>query len=261
MGNMGTMPSVKPGVSVIVPTFREAPNIEPLVMRVFAALGKKEEAELILVDDDSKDGTDRIVERLRAEYPVALVVRRGERGLAGAVVVGLRAARHDRLVVLDADLQHPPELIPEMVSRLEADGCDFVMATRYAGTGSVAEDWPWHRRLASRFATLLARPVARLSDPMSGFFALRRETWERAAPFVDAIGYKIGLELFVKARCRHPGEVPISFAARHAGVSKLGFGAQWAYVRHLLRLYRFRFPWLAWVLGFAMMAGVIRWVL
>jgi dolichol-phosphate mannosyltransferase len=243
---MTRMSSSRPGVSVIVPTFREAPNIEPLVRRVFAALGNGPDAELVIVDDNSQDGTERIVERLRGEYAVRLVVRRGERGLAGAVVAGLKEARHDRLVVLDADLQHPPELIPQMVERLE-DSCDFVMATRYSGTGSVAEDWPWHRRLASRFATLLARPVARLSDPMSGFFALRRETWERAAPFVDAIGYKIGLELFVKGRCRNPREVPIAFAARHAGVSKLGMSAQWAYVRHLTRLYRFRFPKAPWL--------------
>ncbi len=236
------MPPAEGGVSIIVPTYREAPNIEPLVQRVFAAIrGAGVDAELVIVDDDSQDGTDRIVEGLQRDYPVRLLVRRGERGLAGAVVAGLREARFERLVVLDADLQHPPELIPDILTALARDGCDFVMATRYAGRGSVAGDWPWHRRLASRVATWLARPVAPLSDPMSGFFALTRQAWERAAPHVDAIGYKIGLELYVKARCTRPVEVPINFAARHAGASKLGMATQWAYLRHLVRLYRFRF--------------------
>lgn len=228
--------------SIIVPTYREAPNIEPLVTRVFAAMPPAGmEVELIIVDDDSQDGTEQIVERLRERYPVRLVVRRGERGLSGAVLAGFQEARFDRFVVLDADLQHPPEMVPQLLARLDQGNCDFVIGTRYSQTGSVATDWPILRRLGSTIATMLARPLAHLSDPMSGFFALHRSTWEQAAP-LDPIGYKIALELFVKGRCRRPAEVPITFASRTAGTSKANFAEGRRYIRHLVRLYRFRFP-------------------
>ncbi|MEK7757078.1 MAG: polyprenol monophosphomannose synthase [Planctomycetota bacterium] len=228
--------------SIIVPTYREAPNIEPLVTRVFAAMTPTGiGVELIIVDDDSQDGTEQIVERLRERYPVRLVVRRGERGLSGAVLAGFREARFDRFVVLDGDLQHPPEMVPQLLARLDQGDCDFVIGTRYGRSGSVAADWSIVRRLGSAVATLLARPLARLSDPMSGFFALHRRTWEQAAP-LDPIGYKIALELFVKGRCRQAAEMPIIFASRAAGASKASFAEGRRYLRHLWRLYRFRFP-------------------
>ncbi len=236
------MPSSLSAVSIIVPTFREASNIEPLVERVFASLAQaKREAELILVDDDSQDGTEAIVESLGGRYPVRLIVRREERGLSSAVLAGFCEAKHDRFVVLDADLQHPPEVIPAILDRLDEGDCDFVIGTRYGGEGSVADDWPLLRRLASCIATLLARPLVPLSDPMSGFFALHRATWE-GADKLDPVGYKIALELYVKGRCKRPAEVPIRFATRAAGESKLSFAQQVHYLQHLCRLYRFRFP-------------------
>lgn len=235
--------------SIIVPTYREAPNIEPLVTRIFEATTQAGiGVELIIVDDDSQDGTEQIVERLREQYPVRLVVRRGERGLSGAVLAGFREAKFDQFIVLDADLQHPPEMVPQLSARLNQGDCDFVIGTRYSRNGSVAADWPIVRRLGSAVATLLARPLARLSDPMSGFFAIHRRTWEQAAP-LDPIGYKIALELFVKGRCRRPAEVPITFASRTAGASKASFAEGRRYLRHLARLYRFRFPRLTAALG------------
>ncbi len=236
------MASPPTSASIIVPTYREAPNIEPLVTRIFAATTQAGiTVELIIVDDDSQDDTEQIVARLAEQYPVRLVVRRGERGLSGAVLTGFREAKFDRFVVLDADLQHPPEMVPQLLARLGQGDCDFVLGTRYGRTGAIAADWPIRRRLGSALATLLARPLAHLSDPMSGFFALHRTTWERAAP-LDPIGYKIGLELFVKGRCRRPAEVPITFALRTAGASKASFAEGRRYLRHLARLYRFRFP-------------------
>jgi dolichol-phosphate mannosyltransferase len=250
------MSSSLSAASIIVPTFREAPNISPLVERVFAAtIEAKREAELIFVDDDSQDETEAIVESLRATHPVRGIVRRDERGLSSAVLTGFREARYDRFVVLDADLQHPPEMIPAMLNRLDEGDCDFVIGTRYGKEGGVAGDWPWLRRLGSRVATLLARPLAPLSDPMSGFFALHRKTWERAAE-LDPIGYKIALELYVKGRCSRPAEVPIHFDARVAGASKFGVTEQIRYLRHLSRLYRFRFPVLTGIIVFAALAGV-----
>ena len=234
--------------SIIVPTYREAANVKALVERVFAAMQEAGiEAELLLVDDDSRDGTDTVVESLQNGYPVRLIVRHGQRGLSSAVLAGFQEARHDRFVVLDADLQHPPELIPALLARLDRDECDFVIGTRYTSTDAIADDWPLGRRLASRVATLLARPLAPLSDPMSGFFALHRATWKRADP-LNPIGYKIALELYVKGRCRRPAEVPIRFATRAAGKSKLNTAESWRYLRHLSRLYAYRFPKLT-VLG------------
>ena len=257
------MPPPLPAVSIIVPTYREAPNISPLVERAFAAVAQSgREAEMILVDDNSQDGTEAIVEELRSKHPVRLIVRRSQRGLSSAVLAGFREAKYDRFVVLDADLQHPPEMIPALLDRLDEDDCDFVIGTRYSGEGAIAGDWPILRRLASRLATLLARPLMPVSDPLAGFFALRREAWERATS-CEPIGYKIGLELYVKGRCIHPGEVPIRFAARAAGESKLSIAVQLRYLRHLGRLYRFRFPVLAWCAGTGVLAGVsllVLWV-
>ena len=232
-------------VSIIVPAYREADNLQPLIERTFAALDAAAiKAELIIVDDNSQDGTDQIVASLTSRYPVTLIVRRHQRGLSSAVLAGFDKAQSDRFVVMDADLQHPPEMLPAIVTQLDTDDCDFVIGTRYGAGGALDEDWPLRRRLISRFATLLAKPLAPLSDPMSGFFALHRRTWEQAAP-LDPIGYKIALELYVKGRCHRPAEVPFSFAARTAGESKLSPREQLRYLRHLVRLYRFRFPWLA----------------
>ena len=244
-------------VSMIVPTYREAPNIEPLIRRAFAAVGEAGiQAEMIVVDDDSQDGTERIVHALAASYPVRILVRREERGLSSAVVAGFRQAKFDRLLVLDADLQHPPEMIPKLIAALDDPACDFAVGSRYGAGGAIADSWPWYRRLGSFTATILARPLAPLRDPMSGFFALRRSTWIEAAADVSPLGYKIGLELYVKARCHHPVEIPIRFESRAGGESKLNFRTQLAYRRHLRRLYAFRFPKLVWTFRLVMLAVV-----
>ena len=233
-----------------------------LTERLFAAAQKAgRPMELILVDDNSGDGIESAVEELSRDYPVRLIVRTGERGLSTAVLAGFREAKFDRLVVLDADLQHPPETVPAILDRLDVGDCDFVIASRFIEGASIAEDWPRRRRLASLVARWLAHPVAPLTDPMSGFFALHRSTWERAAP-LNPIGYKIALELYVKARCRQPGEVPLDFAAREAGQSKFGLAEQVRYLRHLTRLYRFRLPcldWLVWVFALGAAAFLAIW--
>ncbi|MGD2109460.1 MAG: polyprenol monophosphomannose synthase [Phycisphaerae bacterium] len=258
---IGVMPTSPPPASIVVPTYREALNIKPLVERTFAALhAAGREAELIIVDDDSRDGTVEAVAAASEAYPVQVLVRKEERGLSTAVLAGFRRAKNDRFVVLDADLQHPPEMIPTLLDRLDEEGCDFVIGTRYGGAGRIAQDWPVWRRLVSAVATGLARPLVPLSDPMSGFFALHRRTWEQARN-VDPIGYKIALELYVKGGCRQPAEVPIEFEKRVAGASKLNMKEQIRYLRHLGRLYRFRFPMLTWILVLVMVLLVAGAVL
>ncbi len=223
---------------------------------MFAALAQTgRQAELILCDDNSQDGTEAIVETLRERYSVRLIVRKEERGLSSAVLAGFREARYDQFVVLDADLQHPPEMIPALLDRLDEGDCDFVIGTRYSAQGVIEDGWPLLRRVGSRLATLLAKPLVPLSDPMSGFFALPRTVWERAEA-LNPVGYKIALELYVKGRCRNPAEIPIRFGTRLAGESKLNYGEKIRYLQHLVRLYRFRFPWRTRLAVSAVVVGV-----
>ena len=237
---MASVSTARPSVSVIVPAYREALNLRQLTERAFAALDQAGlDAELVIVDDDSQDGSVEIVKELALRFPVRIIVRTDRRGLSSAVLRGFEEAVGEVFVVMDADLQHPPEKIPELAECITSGRADFAVGSRYTDRGSMDRGWPLLRRLNSRVATLLARPLTQVRDPMSGFFALHRDTWRRA-PRPDPIGYKIGLELIVKARCRRCLEVPITFADRAAGQSKLTFAEQLRYLRHLLRLYRFR---------------------
>lgn len=231
-----------PGVSVILPTLNEAANLALLVPRISRALAGREH-EILVVDDQSPDDTPAVCAELARQYPVRLLVRTDPKdGLSGAVLHGLAAARGEYLVVMDADLQHPPERLPAVLEPLEGDAADFVVGSRYVPGGSPGERWGLGRRLNSTVATVLARPFARgVRDPMSGFFALRRRTYagaERLTP----LGYKIGLELMAKCRARRILEVPIQFGRRAHGQSKLSLTEQFRYLEHLSRLYDFRFP-------------------
>ena len=226
------------GLSVVVPTYREAANIAELARRLAAALDGLD-WELLLVDDDSGDGSVEIAADLGRRLPVRIVVRSGvARDLSAAVLHGMGLARHDRVVVMDADLSHPPERIPGLLAALGADA-DIVLGSRYARGGRVDEGWGWKRRLNSLAATWLARPLAACRDPMAGFFALDR----RALPALEGlrpIGYKIGLELIVRGGLR-VREVPILFRDRTRGASKMGWRAQRDTLVHLHRLYLVRF--------------------
>ncbi len=232
------------GLSIIIPTYHEAENIKPLITRIAVALQDTGIAyEIIIVDDHSQDGSAQIVEELAAkEYPVRIITRTNERGLSSAVIRGFQEARGRVLVCMDADLSHPPEAIPRLLAALSEPGVTFAIGSRYVPGASSDEDWGLYRWLNSRFATLLARPLTRVKDPMSGFFAIPREVFEQAAP-LNPIGYKIGLELLVKCNCRQVREIPIHFADRRAGQSKLSFREQLNYIRHIKRLLDFEYGW------------------
>jgi dolichol-phosphate mannosyltransferase len=226
-------------ISIVVPTFREAESLPTLIDRI-AQLRHNAglDLELLIVDDDSRDGTDAVV-AARSEPWLRLLVRTQDRGLSQAVLFGLRQAHGETLIVMDADSSHPPEVIPEMLAALAA-GADFALGSRYVEGGTTAEGWGLLRFLNSKIATYLARPLSSVSDPMSGFFALPRAVFARAEK-PSPLGYKIGLELLVRCRCRSVTEVPIHFSNREYGQSKLTLRQQMLYVQHLLRLYRFRF--------------------
>ena len=228
-----------PSTSIVVPTYREVEALPMLIDRV-ARLREENPSilELLIVDDDSRDGTEALI-AARSEPWLKLIVRKEDRGLSQAVLAGLRAARGDLLVVMDADLSHPPEVIVEMQKTI-ASGADFVVGSRYVPGGTTADDWGVLRWINSKVATLLARPLTTITDPMSGFFALPRGVFERARD-PSPLGYKIGLELLVRCDCKHVQEIPIHFANRTRGESKLSAKQQLLYVRHLMRLYRFKF--------------------
>lgn len=228
-------------LSIVVPTYGEVENIALLTKRIFQATRSANlDAELILVDDNSQDGSEALVESLKPDYPVQMIVRTSERGLSTAVLRGFEEAGGDILLVMDADLSHPPEDIPNLYRLVENDEADFVFGSRYA-SGGETRNWPFLRKLNSKIATMLARPLTAATDPMAGFFCLSRETFERAAT-LSPLGYKIGLELMIKGRCRRLKEVPIVFADRHAGQSKLTLKQQVLYLIHLKRLYFFKYP-------------------
>jgi dolichol-phosphate mannosyltransferase len=225
-------------LTIVVPTYREAENLPYLIDRVAKvreALGLA--VDVIVMDDDSQDGSLELIAS-RPETWVQIVVRTAKRGLSDAVLDGLRLARGEILVCMDGDLSHPPEALPGMLQELES-GADFVVGSRYVAGGSTSENWGFWRWLNSRVATLLARPLTAVHDPMAGFFALRRSTFESGHHF-NPVGYKIGLELMVKCGCRRVVEVPIHFGDRRFGRSKLNVKQQLLYLEHLRRLYLFK---------------------
>jgi dolichol-phosphate mannosyltransferase len=226
-------------VSIVVPTYKEAESL-PLLMDRVAKLRAAEgyDIELLIMDDDSRDGSREIIQA-RAEPWVQMVERTSDRGLSQSVLDGLRRAKGEFLVCMDADLSHPPEALPAMLAKLHA-GADFVFGSRYVAGGTTSDDWGVLRWLNSRVATWLARPLTSAHDPMSGYFALRRETFARGHDF-NPIGYKVALELIVKCACERVVEVPIHFEDRQFGKSKLTVRQQLLYLQHLRRLYLFKF--------------------
>jgi dolichol-phosphate mannosyltransferase len=213
----------RPELTVIIPTRNEVDNIAPLIDRLAAALAGTA-AEILFVDD-SDDDTAGEVARVghRLDLPVRLLRRAPHQragGLSTAVVSGMRAARGAWALVMDADLQHPPEIVPQLFATARRQAVDLVVASRYAGHGSTAGLDGSARKGSSRFATRVAkvafpRRAARVSDPMSGFFAVRLAALdtERLRPY----GYKILLELIVRNPHLRTAEVSFRFAPRHAG--------------------------------------------
>lgn len=231
--------SAKPAVTVVIPTYREAESIPHLLRRLEQVRAEAQlDLEVLIMDDDSGDGSREVVASLGLDW-VRLVTRVADRGLSYAVLDGMTLSQRDTIVVMDADLSHPPEKIPEMLAALDS-GVEVAVGSRFAEGGSTAHDWGFLRWLNSRVATLLAAPLTALSDPMSGFFALRRSTFLSGRGF-NPIGYKILLEIIVKCRCRRVIDIPIHFENCSFGESKLTFGEQLKYIRHLRRLYIYKF--------------------
>lgn len=234
--------AVKELISIVVPTLREAANLPTLVEQIADALSGRS-FEILVVDDDSRDGTDAVCMDLATRFPIRCFTRVDPvDGLGGAVLLGLREAKGDILVVMDADLQHPPSRLPALIEPIEQGRAEFAVGSRCITGGSTSGDWPMSRKLTSWVAKTLARPFASdLQDVMSGYFALPRRVLERGEHLAP-LGFKIGLELICKCRVRQLVEVPIHFGVRTRGDSKLNTREKFRYLEHLSRLYDFTFP-------------------
>jgi len=213
------------GLSVIVPTRNEAANLPLLLARLAEAMRTLGSPyEVLVVDDDSPDRTAHIASVFAEEHriPLRVLVRRGERGLASAVVHGARHARHEVVAVLDADLSHDPSCVPAIARPVIEGRADLAVGSRYAQSGTIGT-WPRARRIVSRLGTRIARTLTSVRDPLSGFFAARRALVDGSELGLVPRGYKILLEILARSRGRlRICEVPIHFEDRHTGASKFG---------------------------------------
>jgi dolichol-phosphate mannosyltransferase len=228
----------RPTFALVVPTLNEAGNIRQVLEHAVATLSPLPlRWQIIVVDDQSTDGTGGIVNLLAAsENRVRLVVRESQRGLAGAITHGWSQTHADVLGVIDADLQHPPEVLPSLILAIEK-GADIAIASRYIRPHSM-DGWSPLRKMLSRISVLASTPVQRrelrAKDPLSGFFIVRRECIEGIE--FQKTGFKLLLEILAKGRIQSVAEVPFRFATREHGLSKANAMTGLYYLALLLKL-------------------------
>ncbi len=223
--------------SIVIPTYNEAGGIERLVTtldEIFRANGL--DGEIVVVDDNSPDGTGAIVDALAGRYPVRCLHRPGKLGLSSGVIEGWRFARSDSEAVgaMDADFSHDPSILPRMVAAVESGAYGLAIGSRYVSGGGI-RDWPLKRKITSLVAIGLAKPLTPVLDITSGYFLVRRSALEGVE--LDPIGFKIGLEVIAKAHYGKAVEIPYVFTDRTSGTSKLNSGEIANYLRQLRRIY------------------------
>ena len=229
-------------LALVIPTLCEADNIGGLLDHVRSVLDPVGISyEILVVDDDSQDGTGEVVSAIaRKDARVHLLVRKGQRGLSGAVLYGWQNTDAGILGVMDADLQHPPELLPQLIAAIQA-GSDIAIGSRYTPGGELGA-WNPFRKLLSAAAVWVTWPIQRAGirakDPMTGFFLVRRSCIDGIT--FQRFGFKLLLEVLVRGRISSVAEVPFAFGSRYRGASKAGFRGGWDYARLLARLYAYR---------------------
>ena len=224
--------------SIVIPTYDERDNVLELLEQIRCSMQSAGYAfEIVIVDDDSPDETWKVASQCADRYPVRVIRRRGERGLATAVLKGIEASASDTIVVMDADLQHPPEKVPELVSCVRS-GTDIAIGSRFVEHGAVGE-FSLLRRITSKSAGILARTMFRrlrgIKDIESGFFALNKDVVAHAR--LKPVGYKVLLEILVQGDYATVSEIGYTFDKREAGVSKLGIRNVVSYARHISSLF------------------------
>jgi dolichol-phosphate mannosyltransferase len=227
-----------PTLSLVIPTYNERDRLPDLVKAVFGAYqAGAVDGTLIIVDDNSPDGTGKVADDLATRYPISVVHRAGKLGLGSAVIEGFNASDAQVVGVIDADLSHPPALVPRMLHAMLESGADFVIGSRYIPGGGTG-DWPLSRELMSRFACLLARGLTPVRDVTSGFFLVRRDLARGVT--ISAGGFKICLELLIRSAPTLVIEVPYVFQTRTAGQSKMNMKEALGYLTQLrdLRAYK-----------------------
>lgn len=222
-------------VSVVVPTYNEALGIEKLIAAVSDALTANGiNAEIVIVDDNSPDGTGALVDSLSAKYPVRCVHRAGKLGLSSAVIDGWATCASPIIGVMDADFSHDPLIVPKLVNAIRSGECELAIGSRYVAGGGIT-NWPWRRKITSRVAIALARPLTPVKDITSGFFFCKRAVIDGVT--LDPIGFKIGLEVILKGKYKNVKEIPYVFTDRTAGTSKLNSGEIVNYLKQLSKMY------------------------
>ncbi len=230
------MASLPVDFTLVIPTFNERERIGALLERVFGACDREGvSVEVVIVDDNSADGTGALADEWACRRPVRVLHRAGKLGLGSAVLQGFAMARTEIVGVMDGDLSHPPELLPSLFRAIVADNFDLVVASRYVPGGGVS-NFPIGRWLLSRAGCWFARPLTPIRDAMSGFFLIRRSHLDGFRTTVH--GFKIGLELFVRSQPRRLAEIGYVFVGRSAGESKMSFAEGTGFMRQLTRLYR-----------------------
>ncbi|MGH1566415.1 MAG: glycosyltransferase [Nitrosopumilus sp.] len=234
-------------ISIIIPTYNESENIIKILHSIGEILPKNIPTQAIVVDDNSPDGTGKIVEdylknvKKIADYTIEIIHRKAKDGLGSAILKGIQQAKGDTIVVMDSDFSHPPQIIPKLIESIKKYQYDIAVASRYIKGGKI-QGWSIKRKIMSKFATLIAKKGLGIDtkDPMSGFFAFKRNIIKGLN--IDAIGYKILLEILVKTRDVNIKEIPYTFQDRELGSSKLSIKAIFEYCRSVWKLYRYGKP-------------------
>ena len=224
-------------LSIVVPTYNERDGLAALVAAIFEAYAAEGvDGELVIVDDNSPDGTGALADELAMRHRIRVVHRAGKLGLGTAVIEGFAAASAPIVGVIDGDLSHPPPLLPRMLAVMKNHAADFVIGSRYIPGGGT-RNWGFGRLLMSRAACLLARGVTPVRDATSGFFLIRKDLARGVR--ISAGGFKICLELLVRGRPRTVVEVPYVFEGRTAGESKMNVREALGYLDQLKDLRAF----------------------
>ena len=241
---MSNLTQNKAEVSIILPTYNESENIIQVLKSIGEHLPKDIATEAIIVDDNSPDGTGKIVEDYITDahneigYTIEVMHRKTKSGLSSAILDGIQHSTGETVVIMDSDFSHPPKIIPQLVEEIKTSKYDIVIASRFVPGGAIT-GWSTKRKLISKTAKEIAKAGLGVneSDPMSGFFAFKRKILDGIK--FDAIGYKMLLEILVKTKGAKVKEIPYTFTDRTRGSSKLDSSTMLDYVKSVWKLYRY----------------------